>query len=276
MKKFLKTSNRASGETTATVSPVHAAGQVPFLFKQPAMVRLTGQTLRPGGLHLTDRAVDFCGFAAGDRVLDAGCGYGVTGRYLSDEFGIRVVGIDISIDRAVDRNKRHGTGRPSSVFPELLQARIPGLPFGEDTFKGIFCECVFSLVQEKSHSLGEFYRILRPGGHLVLSDLYIPEKYLSAVRQYQGDGPFTSCMEGAMGIIDLIRLLENAGFTITLMEDHTRFLKQLAGQIVFECGSLDRFWDALPGAAGCGHLTHLCRTGSLKLGYGLFVATKYH
>ncbi len=29
-------------------------------------------------------------------------------------------------------------------------------------------------------------------------------------------------------------------------------------------------------AAICGHLTHMCRTGSLKLGYGLFVATKYH
>jgi arsenite methyltransferase len=162
------------------------------------------------------------------------------------------------------------------VLPDLVQARIPGLPFGADTFKGIFCECVFSLVQEKSRSLEEFYRILQPGGHLVLSDLYIPEKYLSAVRQYQGDGPFTSCMAGAMGIIDLIRILENAGFTITLMEDHTRFLKQLAGQIVFEYGSLERFWDALPGAAGGGHLTHMCRSGSLKLGYGLFVATKYH
>jgi arsenite methyltransferase len=134
---------------------------------------------------------------------------------------------------------------------------------------------VFSLVQEKSRSLEEFYRILQPGGHLVLSDLYIPEKYLSAVKQYQGDGPFTSCMAGAMGIIDLIRILENAGFTITLMEDQTRFLKQLAGQIVFEYGSLERFWDALPGAAGGGHLTHMCRNGSLKLGYGLFVATKY-
>ena len=78
------------------------------------MVRLTGQTLRPGGLHLTARAVDFCGFAPGDRILDAGCGYGVTGRYLSDEYGIRVVGIDISIDRAVDRNRRHGTGRPAA------------------------------------------------------------------------------------------------------------------------------------------------------------------
>jgi arsenite methyltransferase len=68
----------------------------------------------PGGLHLTAWAVDFCGFAPGDRVLDVGCGYGVTGRYLSDEFGIRVVGIDISIDRAVDRNRLHGTGQPAA------------------------------------------------------------------------------------------------------------------------------------------------------------------
>jgi SAM-dependent methyltransferase len=255
-------------------------GQVPFMFRQPALTRVTGHTLRPGGLILTQRAVDFCGFDPGDLILDAGSGYGATARYLSDVYGLQVVGTDMDVDKTIDRAN---DGRAKSVLAnghiakgtkafDFVQSRIPAFPFKSDRFDGIFCECVLSLIPDKQACLEEFFRMLKPNGQLVLTDLFIPEKY-----RYQGlpANPPLSCLDGALSIVDLITAVEAAGFTITLMEGHTRFLKQLAGQIVFEHGSLDNFWKHLSGSGGDSQVAQACRTGTLKPGYGLFIASKY-
>ncbi len=250
------------------------------MFRQPALTRVTGHTLRPGGLILTQRAVDFCGFDPGDLILDAGAGYGTTARYLSDLYGLQVVGTDLDVNKTIDRAN---DGREKSVLAnghiakgtktfDFVQSRIPAFPFKSDRFDGIFCECVLSLIPDKQACLAEFFRMLKPNGQLVLTDLFIPEKY-----RYQGlpADPPLSCLDGALSIVDLITAVEAAGFTITLMEGHTRFLKQLAGQIVFEHGSLDNFWKHLSGSGGDSQAALACRTGTLKPGYGLFIASKY-
>jgi arsenite methyltransferase len=250
------------------------------MFRQPALTRVSGHTLRPGGLILTQRAVDFCGFDPGDLVLDAGAGYGTTARYLSDVYGLQVVGTDLDVNKTIDREN---DGRSKGVLAnghiakgsktfDFVQSRIPAFPFKSDQFDGIFCECVLSLIPDKQACLEEFFRMLKPNGQLVLTDLFIPEKY-----RYQGlpADPPLSCLDGALSIVDLITAVEAAGFTITLMEGHTRFLKQLAGQIVFEHGSLDNFWKHLSGSGGDSQVAQACRTGNLKPGYGLFIASKY-
>jgi ubiquinone/menaquinone biosynthesis C-methylase UbiE len=240
------------------------------MFRQPALTRVTGHTLRPGGLILTQRAVDFCGFDPGDLVLDAGSGYGATSRYLSDVYGLQVVGTDLDVNKTIERAYGNTVKQRRSF--DFVQSRIPAFPFKSERFDGIFCECVLSLIPDKQACLTEFFRMLKPNGQLVLTDLFIPEKY-----RYQGlpaDQPL-SCLDGALSIVDLITAVEAAGFTITLMEGHTRFLKQLAGQIVFEHGSLDNFWKHLSGSGGDSQVAQACRTGTLKPGYGLFIAAKY-
>jgi ubiquinone/menaquinone biosynthesis C-methylase UbiE len=275
LKKFLKTNNPDNQNRNSKPCGTFTTGQVPFMFRQPALTRVTGHTLRPGGLILTQRAVDFCGFDPGDLVLDAGSGYGATARYLFDTYGLQVVGTDMDVNKTIERSNgdratRH-TGPGARSF-DFVQSRIPAFPFKSDRFDGIFCECVLSLIPDKQACLEEFYRMLKPNGQLVLTDLFIPEKY--RYNGLQTDQPL-SCLDGALSIVDLITAVEAAGFTITLMEGHTRFLKQLAGQIVFEHGSLDNFWKHLSGSGGDSQVAQACRTGTLKPGYGLFIASKY-
>ena len=69
-------------------------GQIPFWLKQRSLVTAPGRSLRPGGLMLTRRAADFCGFSADSRILDAGCGYGMTLAYLDEALGISGTGCD--------------------------------------------------------------------------------------------------------------------------------------------------------------------------------------
>ena len=246
-------------------------GRVPFLFRQKELTRFSGRALRPGGLALTRMAVDFCGFDQDARILDAGCGYGMTCRYLFEDHGIRAVGMDMEMDSRLKSPVKHPEGR--TIAPWFVQGWMPAFPFRSGTFNGIFCECVLSLVPDKTACLAEFFRVLKKNGKLVLTDLYIPERYKPApVPDHDGGTP-ASCLDGALTILSLIQSLEAAGFTITLMEDHTPYLKQMIGQMVFEYGSLDRVWERLPGAAGAGSIA--CRSGRLKPRYGMIIAEKY-
>jgi cyclopropane fatty-acyl-phospholipid synthase-like methyltransferase len=57
----------------------------------PCLQRMTGGTLRPGGLTLTDRALELCHMSREARVLDAGCGNGVTSGISGTDTGLGAV-----------------------------------------------------------------------------------------------------------------------------------------------------------------------------------------
>ena len=56
------------------------------VYENEDMRRVTGDTLRPGGMFLTDRAIKICDFKYGDKILDVGCGMGVTVEKLKREY----------------------------------------------------------------------------------------------------------------------------------------------------------------------------------------------
>ncbi|WP_020590122.1 DVU_1556 family methyltransferase [Desulfobacter curvatus] len=220
------------------------------------------ETHRPGGLTLTRAALDYCSLAPGERVLDAGCGYGATCSFLHEEAGFKVFGMDASAERiALATARSTGWGG--------VRARLPRLPFAPDAFKGIFCECVLSLVPDKPSCLDNFFELLQSGGHLVLTDLYLPGATPVSLHS-----PALTCLDGALNKTDLIRIIEQAGFKIRIWEDHTPLLKQMACEMVFKHGSLENFWNTLTGDVfHCG-LGSRCRAGELKPGYCLIVADK--
>ena len=229
--------------------------------------RVTGRTLRPGGLTLTRNAVEISDFNQNDTVLDAGCGYGMTTRYLYEEYGLKAVGMDVSPDMLARAREKTPGGL-------LIQSKMPVLPFKSHSFNGIFCECVLSLVPDKKTCLDEFYRVLKKDGKLIISDLYVPQLHEPAISRTRMKNP-GSCLDGAVTAPAMAETIESAGFTIDLFKDHTRLLKQMAGQMVFEYGSLNRFWDAFSGA-GCGTVASAaCRSGLLKPGYCMIIARKH-
>lgn len=249
---------------------------------------LNGHALRPGGLTLTRSAVDFCGFGKNDLILDAGCGYGATARALCEEYGVISIGMDGSHDMVAKASQgvvaKKCEKRLANCFvqPQFIQARMPLFPFKSDLFDGIFCECVLSLVQDAKLSLKELFRIVKNSGWLVLTDLYIPETFkvseseaVSPAHGKQNRIP-ASCPDGAMAISALTEIIKEAGFQIALVEDHTDLLKQMAGQMVFDHGTLEHFWEKLTGNICNNSLSAACRRGDLKPGYCMIIASKRH
>ena len=67
------------------------------VYENEDMRGVTGDTLRPGGMFLTDRSIKICEFKHGDKILDVGCGMGVTVEKLKSIYNLDAFGVDPSI-----------------------------------------------------------------------------------------------------------------------------------------------------------------------------------
>ena len=187
----------------------------PF-WARPGMVAAAGETLRPGSFALTDRAAGLAGLAPGWRVLDVGSGLGATVRRLRARHGALAVGLERS-----GRQLR----RMTAGSAPFVCGGMESMPFAAARFDMIFCECVLSLLERPEAGLAEARRVLRPGGVLALSDLYLKEG-----RRGEAGG---SCAAGAMSREEVRDLLAGGGFEITHFEDHSRLLTELAARLIF-------------------------------------------
>ena len=100
------------------------------------------------------------------RVLDAGCGPGFFSVLLS-RAGHIVTGIDGS-----ERMLMHAraNARAFSAEPELRQGDFGCLDFPDGTFDLIVCRNVTHIIRQHLKVYGEWYRVLRPGGVLLIFD----------------------------------------------------------------------------------------------------------
>jgi SAM-dependent methyltransferase len=111
--------------------------------------------------------VDELNLPKGARVLDAGCGPGLLLQALTAK-GVRGYGLDASpamVERARGRLARSGPDVPARV----LVGGIERLPFHDGTFDVVCSTGVIEYLSEDREALSEFFRVLRPGGRLILS-----------------------------------------------------------------------------------------------------------
>lgn len=134
------------------------------IYENDVLIEAMGGALHPGGLRLTSRAARLAGIARGMSVLDIGCGAGASLEYLSHELGVIPYGIDIS-------DKLLGIAKGRVPGADLTVCDAAGLPFEDETFDAVICECTLSLFKSLTSVYGEIYRVLKPAGRLIISDV---------------------------------------------------------------------------------------------------------
>ena len=109
------------------------------------------------------------GAAPGDRVLDAGCGPGFYVAETLDRVGPEgsVVGVDASTPMLAVAAKRC-EGHDNVSFHE---GDVTALPVGDSDFDGALSVQVLEYVADIPRALGELFRVLRPGGRVLIWDV---------------------------------------------------------------------------------------------------------
>jgi len=155
--------------------------------------------------------VAMAGIVEGETVLDLGSGGGIDvflAARLAGSSG-RVIGVDMTaemLERAEANAARAGLENI-----EFRQGLIEALPVEDTTVDVIISNCVINLAPDKARVFAEAFRVLRPGGRLVVSDMVTSSTLPDEVRDDLGS--WASCVGGAIPQDDYLAVIADAGFT---------------------------------------------------------------
>ena len=227
------------------------------VFVDSVFEKMEDHVIHPGGLRLTRRLLKYCAFPLGAKVVDVGCGTGITVECLNDLYGLHAVGIEVSATLLQQGKKR-------SPDLALLQASGEELPFANHSFNGAVLECSLSIMQNVDRVLGEINRILVPRGKLAIADVYV------RVADTANTSFSPSCIltDGA-----LRQTLINHNFKILLWEDQSALLKEFVASFIMAYGSAEKLWQCLL-AAESDNKNMVTVMKTTKFGYFMLIAEK--
>ena len=129
-----------------------------------------GLTKHMGGLEATGELIDACHIDKASYVLDVGCGVGMTTCYLAQEYGCRVVGVDVS-ETMVKRSKERAKRKNVADKVEFRIGNAQALPFKDGVFDAVVCESVVAFPKDKQKVVSEYARVARPGGYVGMNEV---------------------------------------------------------------------------------------------------------
>jgi arsenite methyltransferase len=157
----------------------------------------------------------------GETVLDLGSGAGfdcfLAARKVGDSG--RVIGIDMTPEMLEKARGNAVKGNYSNV--EFRLGEIENLPAADHSVDAVISNCVINLSPEKKKVFAEAYRVLKPGGRLMVSDIVLlkelPEVVKNSIEAYVG------CVSGAALKDEYLRAIKAAGFQDVRIIDETSF-----------------------------------------------------
>lgn len=214
------------------------------VFEDPDFNKSPDTVIRPGGFILTRRMIEACALPENSRIIDVGCGTGMTVELLRSEFLLDAIGMDIS--EALIR-----IGKIRSPGIQLIHGSGEDLPFGDGSAQAVISECSLSVMENTDRVLSEIHRVLMPGGKLAVSDVFIrgPEGAELLRKQVQG-----GCFFNALTKDEMLGKLSENGFALSQWEDRTDLWRSYVAEMIMGNRSQEKIWSAVseaPDASGC-------------------------
>ncbi len=158
---------------------------------------------------------------AGETVLDLGSGAGFDCFLASNKVGPdgKVIGVDMTPEMVAKAKANASKGGYKNV--EFRYGEIEKLPVEDNTIDVIISNCVINLVPDKEKAFKEAFRVLKPGGRLMVSDIVLlkelPEFIKDSIEAYVG------CVSGAVMKENYLNSIRSAGFQDVRIIDETVF-----------------------------------------------------
>ncbi|MFZ1410096.1 MAG: class I SAM-dependent methyltransferase [Micropruina sp.] len=128
-----------------------------------------GVTKHLGGRRATERLVELCAITADSKVLEIGCGVGITACYLAKEVGCSLTSVDLS-EQMIAWAKKRATREGVADRITFQVGDAQNLPFSDETFDAVISESVTAFAPDKPKAVNEYLRVLKPGGRVGLTE----------------------------------------------------------------------------------------------------------
>jgi ubiquinone/menaquinone biosynthesis C-methylase UbiE len=164
----------------------------------------------------------------GEVVLDLGAGAGFDCFLAAQRVGPvgQVIGVDMTPDM-VDR-ARENARRDGYENVDFRLGEIEHLPVADSTVDAIISNCVINLTPNKAQVYGEAFRVLKPRGRVMVSDMVtlkeLPEFVMQSLAASAG------CIAGASLKDDYLQIIADAGFEDIQVLKETTFPVEMAQQ----------------------------------------------
>lgn len=146
----------------------------------------------------------------GETILDLGSGAGFDCFLAAKETGEtgQVIGVDFTPEMITQANKNAKSGNYDNV--EFKLGEIEDLPIENNTIDLIISNCVINLSDQKDQIFKEAFRVAKPNGRLMISDVILlkelPDYVMKSVEGH------IACLSGTVSKEDYINGIKNAGF----------------------------------------------------------------
>jgi ubiquinone/menaquinone biosynthesis C-methylase UbiE len=146
----------------------------------------------------------------GEVVLDLGSGAGFDAFLASPRVGEtgRVIGVDMT-PAMLDKARQNAT-RGGYDNVEFRLGEIEHLPVADESVDAIISNCVINLVPDKRRAFAEAFRVLKPGGRLMVHDIVLESELPAVIRD--SVNAYVGCIAGAMLQDDYLAAIRDAGF----------------------------------------------------------------
>jgi arsenite methyltransferase len=157
----------------------------------------------------------------GETVLDLGSGAGFDCFLASIKVGPKgkVIGVDMTAEMLAQARANAIKGGYKNV--EFRQGEIEKLPVEDNTIDVIISNCVINLVPNKERAFKEAFRVLKPGGRLMVSDIVLLKKLPASIRE--SVEAYIGCVSGALMKDKYLDAIKSAGFKDVSIVDESIF-----------------------------------------------------
>lgn len=208
-------------------SPENVKSCCANFYESEAVRFLFGDSFHPGGLALTERLGVVVGLTADSKVLDVASGKGTSAFHLAQKFGCSVIGVDFGKENVRESNERAAQlGLADKV--SFIQGDAENLPFGDAEFDAIVCECAYCTFPDKPKAATEFFRVLKTGGRIGLSDLTRQGTLNEDLKTLLG---WVACIADAQPLAEYGELLTGGGFKVDVLEPHNDALGEMVNGV---------------------------------------------